>query len=125
MAQPASASITVGKVMPFGLFNAPATFQRLMDLALAGLQWSQCLVYLDDVIVIGKTFDEHLQNLGAVFKCIQEAGLKLKPTKCTFFQEQVHYLGHVISRGVTPDDEKSKKLFLGQFHNLPLKFSSF
>ena len=82
-----------------------------MDLVLAGLQWSQCLVYLDDVIVVGKTFDEHLQNLGAVFKRIQEAGLKLKPTKCTFFQEQVHYLGHVISReGVTPDDGKIQKV---------------
>ena len=46
--------------MPFGLCNAPATFQRLMDLVLAGLQWSDCLVYLDDVIVVGRTFEEHL-----------------------------------------------------------------
>ena len=51
------------KVMLFGLCNVPATFQRLMDLVLAGVQWSQCLVYLDDVIVIGKSFEEHLQNL--------------------------------------------------------------
>lgn len=48
------------RVMPFGLSNAPATFQRLMDLVLAGLQWSECLVYLDDVIVLGHTFEEHL-----------------------------------------------------------------
>ena len=47
------------KVMPFGLCNAPATFQRLMDLILAGVQWSRCLVYLDDIIVIGHDFDEH------------------------------------------------------------------
>ena len=99
------------KVMPFGLCNAPATFQRLMDLVLAGLQWSQCLVYLDDIIIIGKTFEEHLQNLNAVFKRIQEAGLRLKPAKCTFFQEKVNYLGHIISReGVTPDAAKIEKV---------------
>ena len=51
------------KVMPFGMCNAPATFQRLMDLVLAGLQWSHCLVYLDDVIILGQTFPEHLDNL--------------------------------------------------------------
>ena len=69
-------------VMPFGLCNAPATFQRLMDLVLAGLQWSSCLVYLDDVIVIGKTFKEHLSNLHTVLTRLREAGLKLKPKKC-------------------------------------------
>ena len=51
------------KVMPFGLCNTSVTFQRLMDLVLAGVQWSQCLVYLDNIIVIGKSFEEHLQNL--------------------------------------------------------------
>ncbi|KAL5479795.1 hypothetical protein EMCRGX_G023373 [Ephydatia muelleri] len=55
------------KVMPFGLCNAPATFQRLMDLVLAGLQWSKCLVYLDDVILLGTTFGEHLDNIRAGF----------------------------------------------------------
>lgn len=98
------------KVMPFVVCNAPATFQRLMDLVLAGLQWSQCLVYLDDIIIVGRTFEEHLQNLNAVFKHIQEAGLRLKPAKCTFFQEKVNYLGHIISQGVTPDAEKIEKV---------------
>ena len=51
------------KVMPFGLCNAPATFQRLMDMILAGVQWSSCLVYLDDVIIVGKTFKDRLRNL--------------------------------------------------------------
>ena len=65
-------------VMPFGLCNAPATFQRLMDLVLEGLQWLQCLVYLDDVIILGKIFEDHLSNLQAVF---EQAGLKLQPKK--------------------------------------------
>ena len=65
------------KVMPFGLCNAPATFQRLMDLVLAGLQWPHCLVYLDDVIILGATFQEHLANLQSVFERLRQAGLKL------------------------------------------------
>ena len=71
-------------IMPFGLCNAPATFQRLMDAVLAGLQWSSCLVYLDDVIVPGKTFGEHLMNLKTVLDCLRQAGLKLHPAKCQF-----------------------------------------
>ena len=52
------------KVMPFGLCNAPATFQRLMNVVLAGIQWSKCLVYLDDFIIVGRQFNEHLETLG-------------------------------------------------------------
>ena len=101
------------RVMPFGLCNAPATFQRLMDLVLAGLQWSQCLVYIDDVIVLGRTFKEHLDNLEEVFQRLRSAGLRLKPSKCAFFQRSVTYLGHVVSReGVSADPEKIKKVAL-------------
>ena len=66
-------------VLPFGLCNGPATFQRLMDLVLSGLQWSSCLVYLDDIIVVGRSFHKHLQNLENVFQHLRNAGLKLKP----------------------------------------------
>lgn len=98
-------------VMPFGLCNAPATFQRLMDLVLAGLQWSHCLVYLDDVIVLGGNFENHLHNLRAVFDRIQEAGLKLKPSKCAFLKERVEYLGHIVSKeGVCVDQSKVEKV---------------
>ena len=91
-------------VIPFGLCNGPATFQRLMDWVLAGLQMSQCLVYLDDVIVVGCTFEEHLINLQEVFERVRRAGLKLKPSKCFFLQERVFYLGHEVSReGVATD----------------------
>ena len=99
------------KVMPFGLCNAPATFQRLMDMVLAGLQWSRCLVYLDDIIVPGKTFAEHLQNLEAVFQRFRQAGLKLKLGKCSFCQTEVAFLGHIVSRdGVATDPEKTAKV---------------
>jgi len=64
------------KVMPFGLCNAPATFQRLMDLVLSGVQWQQCLVYLDDIIVVGRDFEEHLRNLGIVLQKLKQANLK-------------------------------------------------
>ena len=99
------------QVMPFGLCNAPATFQRLMDLVLSGLQWVSCLVYLDDVVVFGKSFEEHLKNMELVFARIREAGLKLKPSKCFFFQKQVKYLGHIISEhGFAIDPSKIDKV---------------
>ena len=99
------------KVMPFGLCNAPATFQRLMDLILAGLQWSDCPVYLDDVIVLGRTFGEHLRNLQFVLQQIRESGLRLKSSKCYFFQHRVQYLGDIISReGVATDPSKTEKV---------------
>ena len=74
------------KVMPFGLFNAPASFHRLMDLVLTGLQWSQCLVYLDDIIILGCSFDEHIRNLGTVFKRLREAGPGSSPLSVPFFE---------------------------------------
>ena len=93
--------------MPFGLCNAPATFQRLlMDPVLAGLQWSPCLVYIDDVIVLGHDFENHLQNLQAVFQRLHQAGLKLKPVKCAFFQQEVQY----SPSGVMPDPSKIEKV---------------
>ena len=95
------------RVMPFGLYSAPATFLRLMDMVLAGVQWSSCLVYLDDVIIIGKTFKEHLTNLREVFNRQRGAGLKLKPSKCDFCCKQVEFLGHIVSEdGVRTDPTK-------------------
>ena len=95
------------KVMPFGLSNAPATFQRLMEKVLMGLQWQKCLVYLDDIIVFGRDFDETLVNLECVMERLKQAGLKLKPSKCRWFQKSVKYLGHIVSKkGIECDPEK-------------------
>ena len=100
------------KAMPFGLCNAPATFQRLMDLVLAGVQWSHCLVYLDDIIVVGRSFHDHLQNLSVVLQRLKEANLRLKSAKCSFCKTQVSYLGHIVSRqGVATDVDKTSKVF--------------
>ena len=97
--------------MPFGLCNAPSTFQRLMEFVLTGLQWSICLIYLDDVIIFSKNFDDHLRRMEEVFGRLREAGLKLKPQKCRFLQKEVTYLGHVVSEnGVSTDPSKVSKI---------------
>ena len=94
-------------VMPFGLTNAPATFQRLMECALAGLTNEQCLIYLVDIIVFSSSFVEHLQRLRNSFAALCQARLQLKLSKCTFASTTVHYLGHVVSAiGVKPDPHK-------------------
>ncbi|GFV13512.1 hypothetical protein TNCV_2288551 [Trichonephila clavipes] len=70
------------KVMPFGLCNAPATFERMMDNLLRHFKWTMCLCYLEDIIVFSETFEDHLIRLRLVLKCLQEAGLKLNSKKC-------------------------------------------
>ncbi|CAK1603139.1 unnamed protein product [Parnassius mnemosyne] len=83
--------------MPFGLRNAPATFKRLMELVLTGLIGDACLVYLDDITIVGRTFEEHLQNLERVLMKIQSTNLKLSPKKCSLFNQQVSFLGYLVS----------------------------
>ncbi|GBO22347.1 Retrovirus-related Pol polyprotein from transposon 297 [Araneus ventricosus] len=95
--------------MPFGLCNAPATFERLIETILRRLSSKACLLYLDDIIVVGRTYEEHLNNLRKVFQRLQKSNLKLNPKKSRFFQKEVAYLGHVISEeGVKTDPEKFK-----------------
>ena len=95
------------EVMPFGLCNAPSTFQRLMEQCLRGLQWQICLIYLDDVIIYSKTFEDHLTHLSAVFDRLRDAGLKLKPSKCQFGCKSVPYLGFIATpEGISPDPGK-------------------
>jgi hypothetical protein len=97
------------EVMPFGLTNAPATFQRTMDILLSGIKGIFCLVYIDDIIIFSKTFDEHLQQLEEVFKRLRKAGLQAKASKCSFIQNELIYLGHRVSfNGIEPDPSKIK-----------------
>ena len=97
-------------VMPFGLCNAPSTFERLMETVLQGLQWQTCLIYLDDIVVFAKSATEMLSRLDEVFTRLTGAGLKLKPRKCKLFATQTEYLGHIISQEgieVSPDKIKA------------------
>lgn len=90
--------------MPFGLKNAPATFQRTMDMVLTGLQGIELFIYMDDIVIYAKSLEEHAEKLKTLLARLQTSGLTLQPDKCRFLQKEVVYLGHVISeKGVTPD----------------------
>lgn len=93
--------------MPFGLKNAPATFQRAMDSVLQGLQGERCFVYLDDIVIFASSLQEHEQKLTEVFNRLRKNGLKVQPDKCEFMRKEVAYLGHIISsEGVKPNPDK-------------------
>jgi hypothetical protein len=95
------------KVLPFGLCNAPSTFQRPMENVLRGLNWKICLIYIDDIIIFSHSFEEQLAHLDLVFSRLSESNIKLKATKCHFAFSKVKYLGHIVSRdGIQPDPDK-------------------
>ncbi len=99
------------KVLPFGLCNAPSTFERLMENVLSGLHWEILLIYLDDVIVFGSSIEEMITKLETVFQRFRGANLKLKPSKCALFRKEVKYLGHVVSSsGIHTDPDKVKDI---------------
>ena len=91
-------------VMPFGLTSAPATFQRLMDSVLHDLLWKTVMVYLTDIVILTKTWEEHLAVLNNVLQRLRAAGLKASLGKCAFGQEELLYLGHLVTKeGILPD----------------------
>ncbi|GFY09832.1 retrovirus-related Pol polyprotein from transposon 17.6 [Trichonephila clavipes] len=94
------------KVMPFSLCNAPATFKRLMETVLGGLSYEACLVYLDDITIVGCSSEEHLKNIRQVLQKLKEANLKLSPSKCRLLQREITYLRHIILvEGVRTDPD--------------------
>ena len=93
--------------MPFGLVGAPATFQRLVNVVLRGLNFETCMAYLDDILVHGSTFEEHLQRLEQVLKRLRTANLKLKPRKCEFGRKECKFLGFIVNEhGIKVDELK-------------------
>ena len=97
--------------MPFGLCNAPPTFQRLMQNCLGELNLTYCLIYLDDIIVFSHTEEEHLERMRVIFDRLREHGLKLKPSKCDVFKTEINYLAHHVSKkGVQPSKKNLESI---------------
>ena len=85
--------------MPFGLTNAPATFQRALDIILSGLKWQLSRVYVDDVIILDASAEQHVKDVDVVFTRLREAGVTLNLETCTWFSDEVEYLGHIVRPG--------------------------
>ena len=97
--------------MPFGLKNAPATFQRVMNHILGNLIGTCCLVYLDDIIIFGSSLQQHLDNLNKVLHRLIQANLKIQFDKCEFLKKQCEFLGHIITQeGIKPNPNKIEKI---------------
>ena len=98
-------------MMPFGLSNAPATFQRLMNHIFQDRLENDILVYLDDIIVFSETYEEHLASLNLALERLRKAGLKCQPRKCQLFRRKLVYLGHTVStEGIAPEAHKLEVL---------------
>lgn len=93
--------------LPFGVANAPATFQRDIHRILSGVKWKPCLVPLDDVIVFSPTVEEHITHLHAVFGLLSRAGVSLKASKGLLFQDEVEYLGLIVGKGQLQQNKKN------------------
>ena len=97
--------------LPFGLSNAPATYQRLMEQCLGDLNMKICAIYLDDLIIFSNSLEQHLERLDTVLRRLKECNLKLSPNKCKFLQTKVRYVGHIVSEnGVEACPEKLEKV---------------
>ena len=97
--------------MPFGLNNAPATYQRCIDIVLMGLKGIDCLVYLDDIICFSATMEEHAKKLRSIFQKLEQANFKIQPEKCVFATDTVEYLGHICTPdGIRPDPKKIRAI---------------
>ena len=97
--------------MPFGLCNVPATFQRLIQNCLGDLNLLYCLIYLDDIIIFLKMAEEHVHRLHVFFNQFRKYNLKVKPSECSLFKEEINYLVHQVSKeGVWPSDSNLKAI---------------
>lgn len=97
--------------MPQGLCNSPSTFQRVMEVIFSDMNFTKLILYLDDVLVFSRTFEEHLERLGEVFARLTKHGLKLKGEKCHLFRGEVAHLGHIVSeKGVMVDPSKVERI---------------
>jgi hypothetical protein len=97
--------------LPFGLCKSPATYQRVIQECLGDLNYKICVIYLDDLIIFSNNFEEHLERLETVLNRLRECNLKLAPAKCVFMQEEVKYVGFIVSQGgIATDPDKVEKV---------------
>ena len=97
--------------MPFGLKNAPATFQRMMDKILMKYLHTFSFVYMDNIVIFSKSLQEHLQHIKLIFDELREHGLKIQLDKSEFLRKEVPFLGHIITpEGIKPNREKIKAI---------------
>ncbi|RDB19205.1 Retrovirus-related Pol polyprotein from transposon opus [Hypsizygus marmoreus] len=97
--------------MPFGLRNGPSIFQRIMQSVLSPYLWLFCLVYIDDIVIYSKTYEDHIEHLDRVLEAVEKAGLTLSPKKCHLFYSSILLLGHKVSRlGLSTHLEKVKAI---------------
>ena len=114
------------KVLPFGLHSSPAAFQRVMNTILRGIVWDFAIPFIDDIIVYSKDLESHFDHLIQIFERLRSAGLKLKPTKCSFILKEVKYLGHIISKdGLQVDPKKVSSIKDFETPNSVTKVKSF
>jgi hypothetical protein len=111
------------RVLPMGLSNAPSTFVQAMNSVFEKYIGDFVLVYLDDILIMSRTPEDHLEHLRVVFSTLREHNFQVKLSKCKFFKEQIKYLGHILSKeGVRPNPAKgSKSCKIGLFPPMPLK----
>ena len=103
--------------MPFGLCNAPAKFQRLMQVIFRKEMYSSMLCYLDNILVYSSTIEEHINRLDNILKILEKNGLQLNSSKSIFLQESVNYLGQVLNQdGVKPDPRKMEMIEKWEIH---------
>jgi hypothetical protein len=99
------------KFMPFGLMNAPATFQAIMEKVLAPVLWKTCVVYIDDLVIFSQNEEEHLEHLAEVLKLLDEAGLRMKVEKCHFGVKRMQLLGFDFREdGMRPQEERALRI---------------
>jgi transposase InsO family protein len=99
------------KRLPMGLKLSASAFSRVMSIAMSGLSYEKCFIYMDDLVVFGRNIDQHNKNLTDVLQRLRKVNLKVNPQKCEFLKTQLLYLGHIVSaQGVLPDPEKTRVL---------------
>lgn len=112
--------------MPFGLKNAPSTFQRIMDDILRDLLNESCLVYLDDIVIFSTSLQEHIIKLKSVFERLRKHNFKIQLDKCNFLQKETAYLGHVITPdGIKPNPDKIQAILAYKIPSTPKELKGF